>query len=490
MSSADFLAMLPFAVLAAAAIVIMLLIAAGRDHRRCAWASAIGLILAFAAIPVAAAYAPRQVTALFVADAYALFYLGLILVAALAISLLSYGYLESHNDSPREEYYVLLLLATLGATAMVASSHFAGFFLGLETLSISLFGLIAYPRRLDRPVEASIKYLILSGISSAFLLFGIALIYADLGTLSFARAARPALEGGTPDLFWLTGIAMFLAAIGFKLSLVPFHMWAPDVYEGAPAPVAAFVAVVSKSAVLALLLRYFLAAGAFESGAVTGALSIIAILSMIAGNLLALLQDNVKRILAYSSIAHLGYALVAFLAGGPLAIEAVSIYLVAYVVTTLGAFGVVTLLSPAGLGRDADQLVDYRGLFWTRPQLAAVFAAMLLSLAGIPLTVGFIAKFYAFAAGVGADLTGPVAALVAGSIIGLYYYLRIIVATLTPLTIGGPLPQLGPPAHQLSSAVMAALMFLLISLGAYPSPLIALIRTSADVLAGAHKNGP
>lgn len=490
MSSADFLAILPFAVLAAAAIVVMLLIAARRDHRRCAWASAIGLVLALAAIPVAAAHAPRQVTPLFVADAYALFYLGLILLAALAISLLSYGYLESRSDSPREEYYVLLLLATLGAAAMVASSHFAGFFLGLETLSISLFGLIAYPRRIDRPIEASIKYLILSGISSAFLLFGIALVYADLGTLSFALAARPALEGGTPDLFWLIGIAMFLTGIGFKLSLVPFHMWAPDVYEGAPAPVAAFVAVVSKSAVLALLLRYFLAAGAFGSGAVAAALSIIAILSMIAGNLLALLQDNVKRILAYSSIAHLGYALVAFLAGGPLAVEAVSMYLVAYVVTTLGAFGVVTLLSPAGLDRDADQLMDYRGLFWARPHLAAAFTAMLLSLAGIPLTIGFIAKFYAFTAGVGANLTGPVAALVIGSIIGLYYYLRIIVTTLTPLTVEGPLLQSKAPAQHLSSAVMAALMFLLIALGAYPSPLIALIRPSADALASAHKIGP
>ena len=487
MSGTDIMAILPFVVLTAAAVIVMLLTAVRRDHRLIALASSAGLALTLAALTVAAPYAPRQATPLFVVDGFALFYMALVLAAALAVTLLSYGYLEARDHVPREEYYILVLLATIGASAVVASSHFAGFFLGLETLSISLLGLIGYPRSIERPLEASTKYLILSGVASAFLLFGIALVYAELGALTFAvtPTAAPAVPSGQPtaldDVWWLTGLAMILVGIGFKLSVVPFHMWAPDVYEGAPAPVTAFLAIVSKCAVFALLLRLFLAAEAFEARSLTLILSVIAVLSMIAGNLLALLQDNIKRILAYSSIAHLGYALVAFLAGGPLAIEAVSIYLVAYAITTIGAFAVMILLSRPGIERDADDIGDYRGLLWTRPWLALTFAAMLLSLAGIPLTAGFIAKFYAVTSGVGANLIVPVMALVVGSIIGLYYYLRIIVAMiLSPPA--EPVPQRTPRPAWTSAAVVAVLMALLIWVGTYPAPLVATIRASAVTL--------
>ncbi|HJU20632.1 MAG TPA: NADH-quinone oxidoreductase subunit N [Stellaceae bacterium] len=485
MSGVDPIALLPYLVLAAAIVAALLAIAVRRDHRLSAGLCAVGLVVAWATIPVAALHTPRQVTPLFVIDSYALFYLGLVVASALAVALLSYAYFAARNDEPREEYYVLLLLATLGAGAIVASTHFAGFFLGLETLSISLLGLIAYPRRGERPLEAGIKYLILSGVSSAFLVFGIALVYTQFGTMVFAAtgpfAGHPA---GLSDLYWLAGLAMILTGIGFKLSLVPFHLWAPDIYEGAPAPVTAFVAVVSKSAVFALLLRYFLAAGAFNAPSVTLVLSIIAVLSILVGNLLALLQDNVKRILAYSSIAHLGYLLVAFLAGGALAILAVSIYLVAYAITTLGAFGVVALLSRPGAARDADRIADYRGLLWTRRWLAVTFIIMLLSLAGIPVTLGFIAKFFAVTSGVGASLLAPLGALVLGSVIGLYYYLRVIVAMVLPLPEAAePPPRAAAPV--LGGAVMAALLLLLIGFGLYPAPLLSIIRGSAVTLAAA-----
>ena len=340
--------------------------------------------------------APRQVTPLFVIDGYALFYMGLIFAASIAVLLLSYGYLAARSEPP-EEFYLLVLLATLGAIALVASDHFASFFLGLEMLSISLLGLIAYPRNHERPIEAGIKYLILAGVSSALLLFGMALVYARLGTLEFARiAALLSTTGGTsPDLYWLTGLALIFTGIGFKLSVVPFHMWAPDVYKGAPAPVAAFVAVVSKGAMFALLLRYFTTAHAYGFGPVPMMIQIVAIASILVGNLLALLQNNVKRILAYSSIAHLGYLLVALLAGGALQVEAVTYYLVAYVVMTLGAFGIITVLSASSAAAEVEELDDYRGLIWLRPWLGGIFAVMLLSLAGIPLTMGFIGKFYA-----------------------------------------------------------------------------------------------
>jgi NADH-quinone oxidoreductase subunit N len=478
MSGTDLTTILPLIVLGGSAIIVMLTIAFCRNHRLTALLSLLGLVLCLIAIWPASDMAPRHVTPLFVIDRYALFYMGFIFAASIAVLLLSYGYLAARRERP-EEFYLLVLVATLGAAALVASDHFASFFLGLETLSISLLGLIAYPRDRGKPVEAGVKYLILAGISSAFLLFGMALIYARLGALEFTRIAAllGALNRASPDLYWLTGLALIFTGIGFKLSVVPFHMWAPDVYEGAPAPVAAFVAVVSKGAMFALLLRYFVTANADVSGPVSMMIEIVAVASILVGNLIALLQNNIKRILAYSSIAHLGYLLVAFLATGALRIEAVTYYLVAYAVMTIGAFGIVTVLSTSSAGDEIENLNAYRGLIWRRPWLGGAFTAMLLSLAGIPLTVGFIGKFYAIAGGVSAMMWPAVIALIVGSIIGLFYYLRVIVAICTPAPEGrvayaGAIPMVG-------SATLLALTLTLLGLGIYPTPLIRLIQTTA-----------
>jgi NADH-quinone oxidoreductase subunit N len=358
-----------------------------------------------------------------------------------------------------------------------ASIHFASFFLGLETLSVSLLGLIAYTSPRKGAAEAATKYLILGGASSAFLLFGMALIYADLGTMSFSRIGALAHAGEPHDLYRLVGVAMIVTGVAFKLSLVPFHMWTPDIYEGAPAPITGFVAVVSKIAVFAVILRYFILAGGRDDVSLRAGLAAIAILSMLAGNLLALLQNNVKRLLAYSSIAHLGYLLVAFLSAGSLGVEAAAYYLAAYAVTNLGAFGIVGLLSAAGSGRDADRIEDYRGLFRTRPFLAGSLALMLLSLAGIPPTMGFIGKFYLVVTGVKAGLFWPVAALVIGSIIGLYYYLRVLVAMAMPVPVLATSSSAQRASAPLSgTAVIAVLLVLLLVFGAYPAPAIALIR--------------
>jgi len=472
MSAAAFAAFAPFTLLGAVTIAVMLLIALRRDHDLVARSTIAGLALCCLALPLAAPAAPIAVTPLFVVDGAALFYAGLVLGAALVVAILSYAYLR--GPGPREEYYLLLLTATLGAAVLPASVHFASFFLGLETLSISLLGLIAYASPRGDAAEAGAKYLILGGASSAFLLFGMALIYADLGTLSFARIGQLAQAGGPPDLYRLAGVALIFTGVGFKLSLVPFHMWTPDIYEGAPAPVTAFVAVVSKVAVFAVILRYFILAEGVGEGALRAGLAGIAILSMLGGNLLALLQTNVKRLLAYSSIAHFGYLLVAFLAAGTLGAEAAAFYLVAYAVANLGAFGVVTLLTAPGAGRDADRIDDYRGLFRTRPFLAGSLALMLLSLAGMPPTMGFIGKFYLVTSGVGADLFWPVAALVLGSVIGLYYYLRVLVAMAMPADPAAP----PVPVPLFGNAVIAVLLALLLALGAYPAPVIALIRAA------------
>ena len=475
MAPEDFIALLPLLMTALSSLGVLLFAAFHRDHRFVAVVTSLGLTVACFTLPVAAGVAPRQVTPLLRIDAYALFYAGLILAASLAVTILSYGYLEK-QEGQREEFYALLLFATLGAMTLAAASHFAAFFLGLELLSVSLYVLIAYVRTDGRPLEAGIKYLILSGTSSAFLLFGMALIYFQSGTMEFVRTAALAGTAAFPSTV-LVGLMLILTGVGFKLALVPFHMWAPDVYQGAPAPVTAFVATVSKGAMVALLLRYFVEIAAFRSEMLWWAMAGIAVLSMFAGNLLALLQDNIKRLLAYSSIAHLGYLLVAFLAAGPLAAEAVTFYLTAYFITTLGAFGVVSVLSKPG--SEAEALDDYRSLFWNRPWLAGVFTIMLLSLAGIPLTAGFIGKFYVIAAGVESSLWVLIVLLVGNSVIGLFYYLRVIVIMAADGR-RGVRPADTTQAPQVSYAdglVLAALSGFLLWLGLYPAPLIRLVQT-------------
>jgi NADH-quinone oxidoreductase subunit N len=420
---------------------------------------------------------PRQVTALLSMDSYALFFMALIVAASFAVALLAYAYLAQRKGN-HEEFYILLMVATLGGMVLSASTHFASLFLGLEILSVALYALIAYLHERPRPVEAGIKYLVLAAASAAFLLFGIALIYADLGTMDFARIAQLlATKADLNPTLLLPGVALIVTGIGFKLALVPFHMWTPDVYEGAPAPVTAFVATVSKGAMFALLLRYFNQSG-FNHGFAPVVLmfSIVAIASMLAGNLLALLQSNVKRILAYSSIAHMGYLLIAFQVGGPMGASAAIFYLVAYFVMTLGAFGVVTVLSERE--RDADLLEDYRGLFWRRPALALVFTAMLLSLAGIPLTAGFLGKFYIIAAGASVGAWAFILILVITSAIGLFYYLRIVVTLYAQPAASDrahePIPHRAPAAI----LVLAALTVILVWLGVYPAPLLVAIRAA------------
>lgn len=472
MIATDFISLLPLLLIAGTSVIVMLAVGLRRNHVLTVVLSLAGLAGAFRSLWAAASVAPRQVSPLLIIDRYALFYTGLIIAGAFAVVVLSYSYLERH-DTVREEFYVLLLISTLGAAVLVSSSHFFSFFLGLETLSVPLYALIAYLQSRRISLEAGLKYLVLAAASASFLLFGMALVYVDLGTMEFASMAAALAGGLAPGrTLVLPGLALIVTGIGFKLGVVPFHMWTPDVYEGAPAPVTAFIATVSKGGMFALLLRYFDGSGAHGYGPVFLVFSIIAIGSMIAGNILALLQTNVKRILAYSSIAHLGYVLVAFQAGGSLSVEAVTFYLVAYFVTTLGAFGVVSAVS--GNGRDADALENYRGLFWRRPAVAGIFTVMLLSLAGIPLTAGFIGKFYVVAASASASIWTLVLILVSTSAIGLVYYLRVVAVMYA--RSGEPAPTLS--VRPSGAFVLAALAILLIWFGVYPEPLLRVIRSA------------
>jgi NADH-quinone oxidoreductase subunit N len=471
-SADDFTALLPQLIIAGTAIVVMLAVALRRCHAVSASLTLIGLAAAFASLWIAAPSTPRQVTPLLILDRYALFYIGLIVAASIAFVLLAYGYFEKCEGDP-DELYILLLVATLGSTVLVASSHFVALFLGLELLSVALYGMIAYRHFSPLALEAGIKYLVLAAVSAAFLLFGMALVYGALGTLRLEEIATRLTRGEFDRWFVLPGMALIVTGFGFKLAVVPFHLWTPDVYEGAPAPVTAYIATVSKGAMFALLLRFFYRSGAHDLTSIFIVFSIIAIASMIVGNILALLQNNVKRILAYSSIAHLGYLLVAFQAAGDLGLTAVTFYLVAYFVTTMGAFGVITVLSDGS--REAGDREDYRGLFWRRPALAAVLTAMLLSLAGIPVTAGFIGKFYIVAAGASSAMWAPIVILVITSAIGLFYYLRVVVV-MYARSAESPAPS---PALTLTGGVVLALLTaFLIWFGVFPAPLLSVIRNA------------
>jgi NADH-quinone oxidoreductase subunit N len=474
-STDDLVALGPLIALGATAVVTLLSIAARRNQRLTATLAGLGFVAAALALPFAARVTPRDVTALVRIDDFALLYIGLFLAAGFATVVLAHDDLRRRAEPHREEFHVLVLVSTLGACVLASSTHFASFFLGLETSSVALYALIAYPRSGPRSVEAGVKYLLLAGASSAFLLFGMALVYADLGVLTFDGIPAALLAGrGTPALVW-PALALLVAGAAFKLAVAPFHMWVPDVYQGAPAPVTGFLATVSKGAVLAALLRLFVSLGGDARPVALWTFGGLAIASMLAGNLLALYQRSLKRLLACSSIAHLGYVLVAFLAAPAVAAEAVTWYLVAYFVTTLAAFGVVTVLSDGD--READALDDYRGLFWRRPWLAALLTGCLLSLAGIPLTAGFLAKFYALAAGASAALWVLVVALVVNSALSAFYYLRVVVEML------GRAPE-AAPARRVplgAGALLAVLALLLVGLGVYPAALTGLVRASVGL---------
>ena len=471
MTALDWLALAPHVALLTAVLVILLAVSFRRSPGGVLAMTAAAFAIAFLALFPALEAAPREVTPLFVFDGYAAFFSGLFLIAGLATALLCRRYLEGRARH-QEECCILLALATLGAMALAGAQHFASLLLGMEILSICLYALVAYPEDGRPPLEAALKYLVLSGVGSAAMLFGMALIYHATGTMVFAETGAAFATGGRAEVWLAAGQAILVAGIAFKLSLIPFHMWTPDVYQGAPAPIAGYLATVSKAAVFAVLLRLAWSADLLDGGAPFAILAVMAVLSMIVGNLLALLQDSVKRILAYSSIAHAGYLMIGLLALAALAdrampVETSLMFLAGYVAMTLTAFAAVAALSPASRPGDADRVADYRGLFWRRPMLAAALAVALLSLAGIPLTAGFIAKFYLFAAGVEGALWGLIWALILGSAISIYYYLKVLFAMTERTEQDEP-----PAASALGTATAVVLALAVVALGTYPTPLI------------------
>jgi NADH-quinone oxidoreductase subunit N len=479
---ANIVAMLAPLILAIATLLMMIQIAFWR-HAIASWLICCAtLVAAIAALYWASTVAPQHVSAILVTDDYSVFFSLLILFASLITALLAKDYLEQRSGE-NEEFYLLLMLSALGALVLVSATHLASLLLGLELLGVALYALIAYPERGRLPLEAAIKYLVLSGAASAILLFGFALIYAALGSLSFTGIGQQLSQDIATDrqLLVLIGTAMVFTGICFKLSLVPFHMWTPDVYQGAPAPVTGFLATVSKGAIFAALMRLFIDAQLYRFPSLLLALSVVASASMIIGNLLALKQNSLKRLLGYSSIAHIGYLIITIVVYGSLqqthlAVEAASFYLTAYIVTSLAAFAVLTILSnqanPGFEQADADSIDSVRGLFWSNPLLALVLTLALLSLAGIPLTVGFIGKFYLFTVAIDGALWLLIVALVVGSGISIYYYLRVIFAMTEQTDQTMLRTSVQPSLSIVAKLVIALLISMLLILGVLPQPLI------------------
>ncbi len=497
MSGADLFWLLPFITLAAGSLVVLLAAAFLRRLGAAALVSTAAVALAIVFACLGWSRAPGSVGSQLSFDRFTVFGVVLILAATLVVVIASWSVLR-RRQVEGGDYFFLLLVSALGAVILAASSAFATFFLGLELLSVSLYALIGWKREQGIATEAAIKYLILAGASSAFLLFGLAMIYAATGSMDLFRLA----EGGAgAGIVAPLGLAILFVGIGFKLAVVPFHMWTPDVYHGAPAPVTGYIASVSKGAMVVVLVRAFAPAltgwGASSAAAAQGPLStafpwslaVMAAASMFGGNILALRENNVKRILAFSSIAHLGYLLVAFVAAGTEGFRAVAFYLVAYFAATLGAFIVIGELGRED--RDADSLEDYEGLAATRPGVAAAFTIMLLSLAGLPLTAGFVGKFLILRAGSGAEMWALAVILVVNSTISIFYYLRIVSPMFRGIGHEAPavgadrtrLPGAGEPAAGTPGArapratVVAALSLAVLSLvvlvlGVYPGPLL------------------
>lgn len=483
----DAFAAAPLVILALAGIVALVALSLARKKARAAFAAcAIGLVAALASLALAWRRLPHDIAGLLSMDGLSFLGIAIVLASALAIALASRPYLAS-REGERGEYFALLLFAALGASVLAASSSLATLFLGLELLSVSLYALVAYRRERREGAAAAFTYLILASVASAFLLFGMALAYYRTGSLELARITRIGSDPGSGLLF-AAALAMMGVGFAFKLAVAPFHMWALEVYEGASAPVAALIATLSKVAMAIPLIRLLVPAQAGASDPrLAWILSALAGATMIAGNLLALREERVKRMLAGSSIAQLGYVLVALTAGGDYGAGAAIFYLAAYSLATLGAFACVAAVSPPD--RDAGSSADFLGLASRRPFVAAAMTLSLLSLAGMPLTAGFIGKFMLFSSGMGSGggagiPTRILAVLLAlNSAVSLFYYLRLVSAMYRRGGEAGarpaPLAGGGLAGGGLAAAALAIIGLAVIVLGIFPGPALSLIASLA-----------
>lgn len=358
---------------------------------------------------------------MFVMDAFAVFMKILVLIGSAAAILMAGPYLKNKGIQ-RFEFPVLILLATLGMLMMISANDFMALYLGLELQSLSLYVLAAFARDRQRATEAGLKYFVLGALSSGMLLYGISLVYGFAGNISFEALSSGLTDGSNIGV--VIGMVFILSGLAFKISAVPFHMWTPDVYEGSPTPVTGFFAAAPKVAAMALFIRVIYDAFPGLIHEWQQIIIFISLASMFIGAFVALVQTNIKRLMAYSSIGHVGYALVGIAAGTEQGIQAVLIYMAIYLTMTIGSFSII--LNMRSKDGQTEEIEDLAGLAKTRPYLAFGLAVFMFSLAGIPMLAGFFGKLYIFLAAVEAGLFALAVLGVVASVVGAVYYLKII----------------------------------------------------------------
>ena len=474
----DLRPLLPMLVLAAtAAIVIVLDLLPPRERKdHLGFVSALGVVLTLV-MTYWMTFAIgggelRGFRGMVVLDPFALFFNIVIGYATGLVILLSMDYIRREGQEAGE-FYILVLLSALGMMLMASAGDLIIVFLGLETMSIALYVLTGFFRHRLEAGEASLKYFLMGAFASAFFLYGIALIFGATGSTNLDRIANAVAAGAGRDPMLAIGFGLLLVGFGFKISAVPFHMWAPDAYEGAPTSITAFIATGSKAAAFASLLRVLLTA--LRGAPLDWPMLMwgMAAITMTVGNVVALAQQNLKRMLAYSSIAHVGYMLVGVVAGGSLGNGAVLFYLLVYTFTTAGAFGAILLLERNG--REAVQLADYGGLATRHPVLAVALSVFLLSLIGVPPTAGFVGKFYLFGAAVKSGYVWLAVIGVLNSAVAAYYYLRLIVFMYMREPEGAPTVM--APSFSGALALVVALWGV-VQLGVAPGPLFDLAQAA------------
>jgi NADH-quinone oxidoreductase subunit N len=475
-STSDFWYILPELVLTGGALLVLVadVLLPRRSGNALAWVTllVIGATLA-SLVPFATSHV-EVAHGLIAVDQFALFFKVVFLIAAAMTVLMSVRYLEVEGASPGE-YYFLVLCATLGMMIMAGGIDLITIFIGLETMAVSFYILAGFLKPNQRSNEAAVKYFLLGAFSLGLLLYGMSLMYGLSGTTNL-RAMTAAFAGQEKDPRLVLAVILVVAGVGFKIAAVPFHMWAPDVYEGAPTPITAFLSVGSKAASFAMLIRIFIEGLSTMSADWRLLFYVLSIATMTVGNFAALTQSNVKRILAYSSIAHAGYLLIGIVAGTTRGVTATLVYLMVYSFMQLGAFAVVVLLRRADVV--GDELKDFGGLAFRNPFAAFAMLLFMLSLGGIPPTAGFMGKFWLFSAAIDAQYYGLAVIGVLNSAVSLYYYIRIVVFMYLKKDTMGSQPMMGRPLTlALAVAVVATLI-----LGVYPRLLFELADASARTL--------
>lgn len=466
----DIAPVIPEIVLAAAALALLLL---DLIVKRKEGIALLGIVSAVATAYFLTGASGSTFGGMFVADGYARFFKLIFLISLSLSILISIRYISVERVN-LGEYYCLMLLATVGMMIMASAGDLIVLYLGLELMSLSLYVLAGFMRMNVKSNESAIKYFLLGSFASAFLLFGISMIYGLTGTTELVAVASYIDEaglGGSPML--TVSIVFIVVAFGFKIAAVPFHMWVPDVYEGAPTSVTAFMSVGPKAAAFAALGRVFLVAFSPVSVDWAALLVPMAVLTIAVGNVMAIAQTNIKRMLAYSSIAHAGYALLGVIAGGAEGVAGMMNYLFIYAFMNIGAFSVIILLRSGEM--DGDNISDYRGLSKRHPVYAAMMLLFMFSLTGIPPTAGFIGKFFVFMAAVNAGYTWLVVVAVIFSAVSAYFYLRIVMYMYMQEP-EGELSVEPAPALNIALVVSAAAV---LAIGVMPSALIALARDAA-----------